>query len=100
MSVAPSPSPCLRCGQPTRHFWLEEIGALSPWCNFCVSAQVLSYIGSRRTLALVSAFARAIDAETPQDVKAVSVALRALAALVHDEGTKPEPPTDADPRQT
>ncbi len=84
--------PCARCEQPTRLFWLEESGTLSAWCNFCVAAQVLSYVGAGACRGLVTTFSRALDSERPEDVRAVSTALRALATLLRDRDVPPDTP--------
>jgi hypothetical protein len=78
------PQPCGRCSQPTRTFWLTESGLLTPWCNFCIAVQVMSYIGSARSQGFAAAFLRAIDSGAPDDLRALSLALRGLATMVHD----------------
>jgi len=90
------PHPCDRCGQPTHYFWhAASQDAYLPWCNFCVTAQVLSFIGSGRARGLLASFARAIDSGAPEDIRAVSLALRGLATLLHDSGTgQPTPPSE------
>lgn len=77
--------PCARCSQPTRTFWLRADGQFEAWCNFCVTAQVMNYIGSGRCQALAAAFFRAMDSGTPEDLRAVSLALRGLATMLHDD---------------
>jgi len=88
------PAPCGRCGQPTRYFWLEEGNELLPWCNFCVTAQVLCYIGPTPARRLVVAFAPAIRSQRAADVHSISTALRALAVRVHKEHAEPNDRND------
>lgn len=89
--MSPTPQACERCGQPTRNFWLADDEGLSPWCNFCVTAQVIAYVGSARWQGFVTVFARAIDSGRAEDVRSVSLALRSLSTLLHDAGS-PEGP--------
>lgn len=89
----PSPQPCDRCGQPTRYFWLADSeGKFLPWCNFCVAAQVLGFIQSGPVRGLLASFARAIDSGAPEDIRAVSLALRGLATLLRDSSAGQPPP--------
>jgi hypothetical protein len=80
----PGPQPCKRCSQPTRTFWLGPGGGFEAWCNFCIAAQVMSYVGSARCQAFAAAFAQAIDSGKPEELRSVSVALRGLATMLHD----------------
>lgn len=79
------PRPCERCSQPTRTRWLNDDGGYSPWCNFCITAEVLAHVGSLRTQNFAAAFARAIDSGLPEDARMVSLALRGLALMLHDQ---------------
>ena len=78
------PQPCERCSQPTRTFWLTQDDALSPWCNFCIAAQVIAYLGALRCRDFLTVFARPIDSGAPEDIRSVSLALRGLATMLHD----------------
>jgi len=78
------PEPCSRCSQPTRYFWKGDDGSLSPWCNFCVTAQVVSFIGAVRFQGFVTVFTRAIDSGAEDDFRSITLALRALSTLIHD----------------
>lgn len=78
------PQPCGRCSQPTRTFWLTQDGAFTPWCNFCVAAQIMGFVGSLRCQNFATVFARAIDSGEPEDLRSVSLALRGLATMLHD----------------
>jgi hypothetical protein len=83
-SKASGAKPCGRCAQPTLTFWAKPGGEPEPWCNFCVAAQVMNYVGPGRCQALTAAFFRAIDSGAPEDLRAVSLALRGLATMLHD----------------
>lgn len=85
-----TPEPCSRCGQLTRYFWKDDDGLFSAWCNFCVTTQVVSLIGAVRFQGFVTVFARAIDSGTEDDFRSVTLALRALSALLHDADGSPD----------
>lgn len=82
--VPAQPEPCGRCGQLTRYFWLDEGGELLPWCNFCVAAQVLCYVGAEAAGRFLASFAPAIRSQRAEDVRFLSTALRDLAQRLHD----------------
>ena len=85
-----TPEPCTRCGQLTRYFWREDDGSLSAWCNFCVTTQVVSFIGAARFSGFITVFARAIDSGAEEDLRLITLNLRALSALLRDTDDSPD----------
>jgi hypothetical protein len=83
-TIPAEPQRCGRCGQLTRYFWLEQGNELLPWCNFCVAAQVLCYIGAEPASQFVASFTRAIESQRAEDVRFLSTALRELALRLHE----------------
>lgn len=80
-----APRPCERCSQPTRTRWLNDDGSYAPWCNFCITVEVLAHVGSLRVQNFAAAFARAIDSGLRDDARTVSLALRGLAIMLRDQ---------------
>lgn len=55
---------------------------------------MVSFIGAVRFEGFVTVFARAIDSGTEEDFRSVTLALRALSAMIHDAGGPPDAPSD------